>query len=640
VLTGLDTNSPCLLIDNGNGAVTIMDREMFDYLYEESSAPDPAQRDLDIVLPRVTRVRAIASGMFRGRAMGSEVVLETMDAKALTDFRKALRIVEDPATFTHCGCLGGPTLELYADQELVATIGLQHGHSFRWAQWKHDARLRDGQVLTDWLLRYGIDPAFLEVLFHNGYDALGLRPLGFQRSGPAPLTRAEQRVRLAELRRANGDVEGALSDCQKELDADPGLALGYAVRAFIRRQQGNHSDCFADCSEAIRLGLREADVFFTRAVAADYLGRPEEAVADCTAALQIDVGHVNAYKSRGMICGRLGRLDEAAADFSEAIRLAPEWFLPYYHRAEAHHGQGKVDMALTDYDKAIELLEKKPPSEEDVEASRMSALIRCRRGEARYDQFREEESEADFAEARHRDPAEAAGYLGDMWLRRSKFGQALEVFSQLVQFRPADARGYAGRGMAREALGELDEAAADYSEAIRLQPHSGVVYALRARVRQRQDRPDEALADLSEHLRLNPDDAAAYVSRSFLYRQRGAWTEVVADLNAAHHAAPDHPLVCNNLAWFLATCPDDHLRDGPRAVALARQACQATEWKYAFCLGTLGAACAETGAFEEAIRWQSEALELYPEEEKAAGQARLELYRARKPYREGHAADS
>jgi hypothetical protein len=51
-------------------------------------------------------------------------------------------------------------------------------------------------------------------------------------------------------------------------------------------------------------------------------------------------------------------------------------------------------------------------------------------------------------------------------------------------------------------------------------------------------------------------------------------------------------------------------------------------------LGTLGAACAETGVFDEAIRWQGEALLLYPKEEKTAGQARLELYKSLKPYHE------
>ena len=59
-----------------------------------------------------------------------------------------------------------------------------------------------------------------------------------------------------------------------------------------------------------------------------------------------------------------------------------------------------------------------------------------------------------------------------------------------------------------------------------------------------------------------------------------------------------------NFAWFLATCRHDRLRGGSRAVTLSRQAFQATSWNHAFCLGTLAVACADTGSFAEAIRWQ------------------------------------
>jgi Flp pilus assembly protein TadD len=60
--------------------------------------------------------------------------------------------------------------------------------------------------------------------------------------------------------------------------------------------------------------------------------------------------------------------------------------------------------------------------------------------------------------------------LGDMWLRRNNYEKALEAFAQLVRLRPEDAQSYLGRGMAQEALGDLEKAAADYSTAIRLQP--------------------------------------------------------------------------------------------------------------------------------------------------------------------------
>ena len=355
VLSGLDDDSPQVTIQMGN-AVMVMSRDQFDYMYGENNAPDPAQRNLDQLLPKVTRVRAIAGGLLRGKAMSSEALLDTSDEQALADFRQALRIVEDPQTFSHCSCPGGPTLELFSGEELLATIGLQHGQAIRWKQWKQDANLCKGQALNEWLTRFGIEPEFLFLLLHNQYDAGGLMPLGMRRSGLSPLSRAEQRLRLIERGRVRGgNVEAALAACQKVLDAEPDVAFGYAIRALIHSQRQDHASCVADCTEAIKLGLHDPEVFLARAVARDRLGLRQEALADCTAAIELDPKYVAAYNSRGLIQTMMGLNNEALADLNEAIRLAPNWGLPYLNRGRAHVALNDFDSAMTDYTRVISL---------------------------------------------------------------------------------------------------------------------------------------------------------------------------------------------------------------------------------------------------------------------------------------------
>jgi Flp pilus assembly protein TadD len=51
-------------------------------------------------------------------------------------------------------------------------------------------------------------------------------------------------------------------------------------------------------------------------------------------------------------------------------------------------------------------------------------------------------------------------------------------------------------------------------------------------------------------------------------------------------------------------------------------------------LDTLAAACAEAGDFDEAVQWQTQAVELSPDEEKPTRRARLELYLDCKPFHE------
>jgi tetratricopeptide (TPR) repeat protein len=397
----LGENSPQILVDLGNGTVMITDRETYEYTYGDVQAPDPRQRDLDEIAPRVTRVRAIASGLYRGRAMGSEVVVDTADPTALAALRAALRIVEHPAQWSRCACLGGPTVELYAGQELLASLGLQHGSAIRWQHWKHDAPLVNGQLLNDWLTEHGVEPALLDLMLHNQYDAGGLMGTGIQRGGEAPLSRAEQRVRLAEIQRVRtGDLAAALAACQRELDANPQLAFGYVIRAAIRQQQGDLNGAAADCTTAWDLGCRDPEVLFMRAVANDGLGRPDAAVADCTAAIELDPRHVNAYNSRGLILCRLGRGDEALADLHRAIELAPKWPLPYLNRVQLHINRQDLNAAIADCDHVLALV----GDSQGAEQRRYAAAALWNRGSTHRLKGNLKQAEADFRAAVERDP--------------------------------------------------------------------------------------------------------------------------------------------------------------------------------------------------------------------------------------------
>jgi hypothetical protein len=94
----------------------------------------------------------------------------------------------------------------------------------------------------------------------------------------------------------------------------------------------------------------------------------------------------------------------------------------------------------------------------------------------------------------------------------------------------------------------------------------------------------------------------------------------------------------NNLAWKLATSPDVTLRDGALAVKGAERACRETNYRVTTLVGTLAAAYAETGRFEEAVATGQKACSLAS----ASGETNLlrinqdlvSLYQARRPYHE------
>jgi tetratricopeptide (TPR) repeat protein len=99
--------------------------------------------------------------------------------------------------------------------------------------------------------------------------------------------------------------------------------------------------------------------------------------------------------------------------------------------------------------------------------------------------------------------------------------------------------------------------------------------------------------------------------------------------------SPESTSAANNLAWILATHPDDGIRDPSTALRLAQHASEASNHQDAAFLDTLAVASAATGDFANAISYSEQAIQLYEARHNAAAagvRERLELYKRQKPY--------
>jgi Zn-dependent protease len=128
--------------------------------------------------------------------------------------------------------------------------------------------------------------------------------------------------------------------------------------------------------------------------------------------------------------------------------------------------------------------------------------------------------------------------------------------------------------------------------------------------------------------------ATAHTNRALVESRRGNWEQAINDYREALRLQPQLATAHNNLAWLLATCPIDALRNGAEAVNHATWACEATGWSQPNCLGTLAAACAEVGAFDKAVECQERALADSQYRQKYGDAIeRLRLYEQRLPFR-------
>lgn len=82
----------------------------------------------------------------------------------------------------------------------------------------------------------------------------------------------------------------------------------------------------------------------------------------------------------------------------------------------------------------------------------------------------------------------------------------------------------------------------------------------------------------------------------------------IADYYKTIELEPGQASAYENLASLLATSPDPQFRDAMKAIEYARRACELTNWQDPGRLETLAAAHAESGAFEEAMKWRNKAL--------------------------------
>lgn len=132
-------------------------------------------------------------------------------------------------------------------------------------------------------------------------------------------------------------------------------------------------------------------------------------------------------------------------------------------------------------------------------------------------------------------------------------------------------------------------------------------------------------------LSFNGKTAGRFLRHGDALLEEGNYDGAVADFEEAVRLEPRNAPAHDRLARLLATCPDQELRDGKRAVSFSTRACELAQWNNAAFLDTLAAACAETGEFMSAVKWIDKALSIKPGD--AVLKAHRELFKARKPIR-------
>jgi len=228
-------------------------------------------------------------------------------------------------------------------------------------------------------------------------------------------------------------------------------------------------------------------------------------------------------------------------------------------------------------------------------------------------------------------------FLGTFLLEQGRLGDAADEFREAVRLKPHVSDPHNNLGKALLAQGHIPEAIEEFGEAIRLKEDFSLAHANLGLALLQSGRVEEAERHLREAIRLEPGLAEAHdYLAALLLRQRKYFAALDA-FREAVRLAPGNFRALNNLAWLLATCPVEMIRNGPEAVALARRACELTGFREPVPLNTLAAALAETGRFAEAAQTCARAVEAaYARQNLALAEsfhAAARCYEEGRPYR-------
>jgi len=200
--------------------------------------------------------------------------------------------------------------------------------------------------------------------------------------------------------------------------------------------------------------------------------------------------------------------------------------------------------------------------------------------------------------------------LGTALLGKAQVDEAILHCERAVRMRPTDPDAQVAFGNALFQKGRVDEAIAHYQEAITVHPeHFLARYTLGHALLEKGDL-DRAIEACRSALLLRPSDVDCQTTLAIALEEKGNPVEAIQHYQKALELAPRAIPTLTNLAWLLATSPDASLRNGPKAIELAKQADRLVGGTNTLVLRTLAAAYAENGEFANAIRTARSAMQL------------------------------
>lgn len=385
---------------------------------------------------------------------------------------------------------------------------------------------------------------------------------------------ARARSELARVLRWAGKIEEAMRLAEQAVPDLPDHAPTLALYANLLERSG-------------RLG--EAIDFYRRALASDPLleealsnapramiaaGEADAAIEPCRRLVALRPDDPVAMGNLGKALISAGRPGEGIDALERAVDLAPDSIPLRLKLGSALLAIGRSADALTQARAALRLDERSVP-----------ALV--------------------IAGACHR--------------RLGAPDEAIGAYHRALAIDPDNADAHYNLGVTHLLARRRDPALGCFRRAIAANPEHADAHFNLGVVLIEVGRFDDARGHLVRAASLRDGDATPCLILGSQLQARGRYVEAIQWIREGLERDPALPELRFRMAWMLATCPVESVRDGADALRLARSLCPQEDCDDPLLLDVLAAAYAETGRFDEA----EEVLERALARAEAAGDDRL-----------------
>ena len=228
-----------------------------------------------------------------------------------------------------------------------------------------------------------------------------------------------------------------------------------------------------------------------------------------------------------------------------------------------------------------------------------------------------------------------SGLIATAHVQTGYWKSEVSLWSHALSYTTGNCVAHNNLGNALADRGDLPEAIEHYKQALQMAPSYAEAHYNLGDALSEQGKMAESIQHYEAALECKPDYPKAHNNLGKALLHEGSVDGAITHFQRAMEISPGYSPPYNNLAWVLATHPNKSVRNGARAVDLAKRAADLSVDKDPLILDTLAAAYAEAGRFPEAVRTENQAIEAARARSKSSLvttlEAHLELYQANQP---------